>query len=126
MTDADLAAGRRQFVEFYGSMAVMNTFLKIAVVLLCLIDVAQMIVNISLSRSLRSVKPIIVRIDDVGRAEPLGFTAQEYRPQPREIRFFLTQFVERHYSRMRATLRDNYARSLYFLDGRLANSLIDA
>jgi type IV secretion system protein VirB5 len=36
------------------------------------------------------------------------------------------QFVQEHYGRMRATLKENYARSLYFLDGRLADAVIEA
>ena len=31
-----------------------------------------------------------------------------------------------HYSRLRATVRQQYAESLYFLDGRLADATIDA
>jgi hypothetical protein len=34
--------------------------------------------------------------------------------------------VTAHYSRMRATVRQQYAASLYFLDGRLADATIDA
>ena len=34
-------------------------------------------------------------------------------------------FVQRHYSRVRATVRENYARSLYYLDGRLADATIE-
>src|SRR3982074_1722858 len=36
------------------------------------------------------------------------------------------QFVMKHYGRMRATVRQQYAESLYFLDGRLADATIDA
>src|SRR5205807_1796257 len=50
----------------------------------------------------------------------------QYQPQEAEIRYFLIDFVQRHYSRMRATLKENYSRSLYFLDGRLADALIEA
>jgi type IV secretion system protein VirB5 len=68
----------------------------------------------------------VIRINDVGRAEAVGYESLQYRPQEPEIRYFLSQFVELYYSRMRSTLRENYARSLYFLDPKLADSLIAA
>ena len=34
-------------------------------------------------------------------------------------------FVQRHYSRDRATLQENYTRSLYYLDGKLADGIIE-
>src|SRR5207245_5516874 len=74
----------------------------------------------------RHVKPLVIRINEIGRAEVVHYDTFEYQPQEREIRYFLSDFVQRHYSRMRATVRDNYAKSLYYLDGRLADALIEA
>ena len=62
----------------------------------------------------------VIRINEVGRAEAVSYADLDYRPQEAEIKYFLIQFVEQHYSRMPATVRENYARSLYFLDGKLA------
>src|SRR5262249_32212679 len=68
----------------------------------------------------------IIRIHEVGRAEAVQYDSLSYQPQEAEIRYFLMDFVQRHYSRIRATLKENYARSLYFLDGRLADAVIEA
>lgn len=122
----DFAAARRQFVELYGSIAVMNTYLKIALLLLGGVCVALVMLNLRTLQAFRDFKPLVIRINDVGRAEAVKYADLEYKPQEQEIKYFLADFVERHYSRMRATLRDNYARSLYFLDSRLAGSLMDA
>src|SRR5262249_35271400 len=73
-----------------------------------------------------NVKPRFIRISEVGRAEALKFDSFDYQPQEAEIRYFLTDFVQRYYSRMRATFKENQARSLYFLDGRLADAVIEA
>src|SRR5262249_45168933 len=59
-------------------------------------------------------------------ATAISYSAAEYRPQAPEIRYFLIQFVTDHYARVRATTRENYARSLYFLDRRLAEATIEA
>ena len=61
----------------------------------------------------------------LGQAEAVNYGSLEYHPQDAEIRYFLMQFVQLHYARQRATVRENYARSLYFLDGRLASAIIE-
>ena len=124
--EKDFAAAKRQFVELYGSLAVMNTYLKIAVIALCGLCLALVFLNIRMLRTVQNMKPIVIRINEVGRAEAVKYTEFEYQPQEREIKYFLIDFVERYYSRMRATARENYTRSLYFLDGRLADVLIEA
>jgi len=122
----DLHAAKRQFVELYGSIQVMNTYLKIAVVSLCGVCLGLIALNIKTYQTFRNFKPLVIRINDLGRAEAVSYSDLEYHPQEAEIKYFLIQFVEQHYGRMRATLKENYARSLYFLDGRLADALIEA
>jgi type IV secretory pathway TrbF-like protein len=122
----DYEAAKRQYVEFYASTAVTNTNLRIAVVALSAVCVALVALNVKTYQSSRNVKPWVIRISDTGRAEAVPYASFEYRPQENEIRYFLTEFVQRHYGRMRATVRENYARSLYYLDGRLADALIEA
>src|SRR5204863_6803214 len=64
------------------------------------------------------------RIDDVGRAEAVQYDAAGYQPQPQELRYFLTQFVVKHFSRIRATVQREYPDSLFFLDPALADATI--
>ena len=56
----------------------------------------------------------------------VSYDSLTYTPQAPELKYFLVQFVTMHYSRMRATVRQQYAESLYFLDGRLADATIEA
>ena len=121
----DFAAARRQFVELYGSTAVMNTYLKITVLCLCGVCILLTFAVITAYESARHVKPWVIRINEVGRAEAVNYASFEYHPQEAEIKYFLIQFVEGRYSRVRATVHESYARSLYFLDGKLANALIE-
>ena len=122
----DFTSAKRQFVELYGSTRVMNTYLKIVV--LCLSGVCLGLVWLDLRtyQNFHNIPPLIIRINELGRAEAVSYHDFEYRPQEQEIKYFLIEFVQRHYSRMRATVRENYTRSLYFLDGRLADAAIDA
>src|SRR5213596_3773578 len=87
-----LENAKRQFVEVYGSSLVLNTYLKIAVVLLSLVAVGLVFLNLKTSAQFANVKPLVIRIDEVGRAEAVSYDATRYQPKPPELRYFLTQF----------------------------------
>ena len=70
------------------------------------------------------MKPLVVRIDDVGRAEAVQYDATAYQPQAPELRYFLTQFVVKHFSRIRSTVQREYPDSLFFLEPALADATI--
>jgi type IV secretion system protein VirB5 len=115
---------KRQFVELYGSALVMNTYLKIALVLLALVALGLVGLNFRTQAKYANVKPLVVRIDEVGRAEAVAYDASTYRPQAPELRYFLTRFVAMHFSRLRATIQRDFPDSLFFLDPGLANATI--
>ena len=122
----DFKAAKSQFLDLYGSLEVMNTYLKIAVLCLSLVCCGLIGLNIKTSAQVRDLRPLVVGIDSEGRAQAIPYTSVEYHPQERELKYFLTRFVQNHYSRMRAAMKEDYARSLYFLDADLANALIDS
>jgi type IV secretory pathway TrbF-like protein len=115
---------RRQFVEVYGSALVLNTYLKIALVLVCLVALGLLGLNFYTAARYSQVKPLVIRIDDVGRAEAVAYDASRYHPQPPELRYFLTQFVVKHFSRIRSTVQREYPDSLLFLEPALADATI--
>src|SRR5437667_2622715 len=117
---------RRRYVEQYGSTLVMNTYLKLALLCLSVVAVGLIALTLRIQRAAQQVKPLVIRIDDVGRATAVTEASLTYTPQAPELKYFLVQFVTSHYSRLRATVRQQYAESLYFLDGRLADATIDA
>ena len=90
---------KRQFVELYGSALVLNTYLKIAVVLLSLVALGLVFLNLRTAAHAAQMKPLVIRIDDVGRAEAVQYDATAYQPQAPELRYFLTQFVVKHFKR---------------------------
>jgi type IV secretion system protein VirB5 len=117
---------RRRYVEQYGSALVMNRYLQLALLCLSVVAVGLIGLTLRIQRAAQQVKPLVIRIDDVGRATAVTEASLMYTPQAPELKYFLVQFVTAHYSRMRATVRQQYAQSLYFLDGRLADATIDA
>ena len=119
-----LENAKRQFVELYGSALVMNTYLKIALVLVSLVALGLLALNFHTAATYGQVKPLVIRIDDVGRAEAVQYDATAYQPQAPELRYFLTQFIVKHFSRLRATVQREYPDSLLFLDPTLADATI--
>jgi len=115
---------KQQFMEHYGSALVTNTYLKIALAGMTAVSLGLVVLNMKTVQKYQNVKPLVIRISDLGRVEALNYSHFEYAPQEAELKYFLAQFVIQHYSRVRATVRENYARSLYFLDGRLADATI--
>jgi type IV secretory pathway TrbF-like protein len=115
---------KRQFVELYGSALVMNTYLKIALVLVALIAVGLLALNFHTAARAAQVRPLVIRIDEVGRAEAVQYDATRYQPQAPELRYFLTQFIVKHFSRIRSTVQREYPDSLLFLEPALADATI--
>src|SRR6188472_4252344 len=117
-----LENAKRRFVELYGSALVMNTYLKIALLLTALLAVGLLALNFRTAARAATIKPLVVRIDDVGRAEAVQYDATAYRPQAPELRYFLTQFIVKHFSRIRTTVQREYPDSLLFLEPTLADA----
>jgi type IV secretory pathway TrbF-like protein len=124
LTPKTLEGARRQFVELYGSALVTNTYLRIALALVSLVALGLVLLNIHTASRYSQIKPLVIRIDDVGRAEAVQYDATGYQPQPPELRYFLTQFVVKHFSRLRATIQREYPDSLLFLEPVLADATI--
>jgi type IV secretion system protein VirB5 len=117
-----LDSAKRQFVEVYGSALVLNTYLKIALVLVSLVALGLVGLNIHTTNRYAEVKPLVIRIDQVGRAEAVQYDATGYAPQAPELRYFLTQFIVKHFSRIRTTVQREYPDSLLFLEPTLADA----
>ena len=117
---------KQLYLEQYGDPMVTNTYLKIALVLACLAAVGLALVDLRTIRTFENFRPLVIRIDDLGRAEAINYHTLEYRPQDVEAKYFLSQFCVFYYRRNRYTIQDDFSKSLYFLDGRLANGILDA
>ncbi len=117
---------KRQYVELFGSALVMNTYLKIALLCVSLVALGLLVLNFRTLKKYEHLKPLVIRIDDIGRAQAVQYDTLTYQPQGQapELKYFLTQFVTKHFARMRATVRERFTESLYFLDAALADATI--
>src|ERR1700704_3822034 len=124
--DASFENAKRLYLETYGDPMVTNTYLKIALALLALVCVALALIDLRTIRTFENFRPLIIRIDELGRAEAINYHNLEYKPQDAEAKYFLSQFTKLYYRRNRYTIQNDFAKSLYFLDGKLANGILDA
>ncbi len=104
---------------------VTNTYLKIALVLVSLVALGLALVDLRTIRTFQNFRPLVIRIDDLGRAEAINYHNFEYKPQDAEAKYFLSQFCTLFYRLNRYTIQNDFSKSLYFLDGKLANGILD-
>src|SRR6202453_3767698 len=124
--DASFYDAKRLYLEQYGDPMVTNTYLKIALALLSVVCVALALIDLRTIRTFQNFRPLVIRINDVGRAEAISYQSFDYKPQAAETKYFLSQFCALYYRRNRYTIQDDFSKSLYFLDGKLANGILDA
>jgi type IV secretory pathway TrbF-like protein len=124
--DATFHDAKRLYLEQYGDPMVTNTYLKIALALLAVVAVGLVLVDLRTIRTFRNFRPLVIRIDDLGRAEAINYHNFEYKPQDAEAKYFLSQFCALYYRRNRYTIQNDFSKSLYFLDGKLADGILDA
>jgi type IV secretory pathway TrbF-like protein len=111
----------RQEYEYYGSTLTTNTALKVALLIALGVIALLGVDHVRMARIAANPQRIVVRINDVGRAEAVAYSNFAYQPQAPEIRYFLSQFVIGYYGRNHKTVREQYVNSLYFLDRQLFN-----
>ena len=124
--DASFENAKRLYLESYGDPMVTNCYLKIALALLALVCVALALIDLRTIRTFEDFRPLVIRIDDLGRAEAIDYHNLEYQPQDAEAKYFLSEFCSLYYRRNRYTIQDDFTKALRFLDGKLANGILDA
>jgi type IV secretory pathway TrbF-like protein len=124
--EATFQDAKRLYLEQCGDPMVTNTYLKIALCLVSLVAAGLALVDLKTIRTFQNFRPLVIRIDDLGRAEAINYHNLEYKPQDAEAKYFLSQFCALYYRRNRYTIQDDFSKSLYFLDGKLADGILDA
>lgn len=125
MTDHESNETRRLYLERYGDAVVTSNYLRIAVALLCLAVLGLAILNVRTINTFRNFRPLVIRIDELGRAQAVDYKSLEYHPGDREAKYFLSEFCRLYFRRNRYTIHDDFTKSLYFLDGKVANDVME-
>jgi type IV secretory pathway TrbF-like protein len=121
----EMTRAAERYLEQYGDPMVMNTYLKVAVLALSAVAVALTGVVFKSHQALASAKPLIIRIDNVGRAEAIDYRDFQYRPQEAENKYYLGRWAELYFSRNRFTLVRDQTASLYFMNSDVQRDVIE-
>jgi len=114
-----------RYLEQYGDPLVMNTYLKVTILVLAFVCVVLAALAFKSQQALANIRPFIVRINDVGRAEAIDYRNFEYRPQEAENKYYLSRWAELYFSRNRFTIERDQTDSLYFLNSDVQRAVID-
>jgi type IV secretory pathway TrbF-like protein len=124
--DAEFNAAKRLYAEQWGSAVVTNTYLKITIAALSCLCAGSLWIAWATVKKIETFHTRYVRIDSIGRADAISYDDLNYKPQEKEIKYFLTNFCRLYYSRNKLTLRDNFKQALLFLDTPLADNTLAA
>jgi type IV secretory pathway TrbF-like protein len=120
----NITRAAERYLEQYGDPLVMNTYLKVTILVLAAVCFALAALTFK-SQTLANIHPLIVRINDVGHAEAVDYRNFQYRPQEAENKYYLTRWAELYFSRNRFTIERDQTQSLYFLNSDVQRALID-
>ena len=113
----------REYAEIWGEAVEANRKLRTLAVVLSGACLALAVVLIRLAGA-EPPRPIVVRVDEVGRAEAVAYETATAEADPLDptTKYFLNRFVADFHSRRRATVEEQWTRSLRFLSTGLANA----
>ena len=121
----EITRAAERYLEQYGDPIVMNTYLKVTILVLAAVSVVLAGLIYKSQRALADMHPMIVRINDVGRAEAIDYRNFQYRPQEAENKYYLSRWAELYFSRNRFTIERDQTNSLYFLNGDVQHAVIE-
>src|SRR6266700_8105447 len=121
----DITRAAERYLEQYGDPLVMNTYLKVTILVLAVVCLALAALLFKSHTVLANMQPMIVRINDVGRAEAIDYRNFQYRPQEAENKYYLSRWAELYFSRNRFTIERDQMNALYFLNGDVQRAVID-
>ena len=121
----EITRAAEKYLEQYGEPLVMNTYLKITILVLAAVSLALAVLVFKSQAALAGMHPMIVRINDVGRAEAIDYRNFQYRPQEAENKYYLSRWAELYFSRNRFTIERDQTNALYFLNADVQRAVIE-
>jgi type IV secretory pathway TrbF-like protein len=121
----DITLAAERYLEQYGDPLVMNTYLKVTILVLLAVCCLLGALTFNSQKALAHMHPMIVRINDVGRAEEIDYRNFQYRPQEAENKYYLSRWAELYFSRNRFAIERDQTASLYFLNSDVQRAVIE-
>ena len=113
----------REYAEIWGETVQANRKLRTLATILAAACLAFAVLLLRVA-TVEPPRPIVVRVDEVGRAEAVAYEAATAQADPLDptTKYFLNRFISDFYSRRQATVEEHWTRSLRFLSTELANA----
>ena len=124
-TTPEITRAAERYLEQYGDPLVMNTYLKVTILVLCAVCLMLGALTYKSQKALATMRPLIIRVNDVGRAEAIDYRNFQYRPQEAENKYYLTRWTELYFSRNRFTIERDQTNALYFLNSDVQRAVIE-
>ena len=121
----EITRAAERYLEQYGDPLVMNTYLKITILVLAAVCLTLAGLIFKSQRALAAMHPMIVRINDIGRAEAIDYRNFQYRPQEAENKYYLSRWAELYFSRNRFTIERDQTSAFYFLNSDVQRAVIE-
>jgi type IV secretory pathway TrbF-like protein len=113
-----------RYLEQYGDPMVTNTYLKVTILVIAAISFMLGALVFKSQKALTQLKPLIIRVSDVGHAEAIDYRDYQYRPQEAENKYYLARWVTLAFQRNRYTIENDQTASLYFLNSDVQHAVI--
>lgn len=120
----EITRAAERYLEQYGDPLVMNTYLKITILVLAVVCLALVGLTYKSERALANMRPLIIRVNNVGQAQAIDYRNFRYRPEEAENKYYLTRWAELYFSRNRFTIERDQTDALYFLNGDVQRAVI--
>jgi type IV secretion system protein VirB5 len=112
----EITRAAERYLEQYGDPLVMNTYLKVTILVLCAICLMLGALVFKSQKALLGMKPLVIRINDVGHADAIDYRNYQYKPQEAENKYYLSRWATLYFQRNRYTIERDQTQALYFLN----------
>jgi type IV secretory pathway TrbF-like protein len=120
----EITRAAERYLEQYGDPLVMNTYLKITILVLGVVCLILGALTFKSQKALAGMKPLIIRINDVGHADAIDYSNYDYRPQEAENKYYLSRWATLYFERNRYTIERDQTQALYFLNSDVQQAVI--
>ncbi|SRR6266568_2660817 len=121
----DLTRAAERYLEQYGNPIVMNTYLKVTILVLAGVVVLLGLLVYRSQMALANVHPMVIRVNDVGHAEAVDYRDLNYRPQEAENKYYLSRWSELYFGRNRYSIQRDFTNALYFMNSDVQRAVIE-
>lgn len=113
-----------RYLEQYGDPMVMNTYLKVTVLVLAFVCAVLGALTFKSQNALTHLRPLIIRVSDVGHADAIDYRDYQYKPQEAENKYYLARWASLYFQRNRYIVESDQTASLYFLNSDVQHAVI--